>query len=192
MQHARARPELHLVGGKVVVSGGAPPEVYEDARWAPWSGPLPRPAPHFGGLGGFEELSSWGRDHEIRSLSTGGLVCARHQHAATRLADGTVFVAGGMHHEEPTARVELGIPPGVSVTAPHLRAGLDAWYGASVRSYEAGIAIEATPNHWNNRGNSLLKLRRYADALASFDRAGSHWSQVRDPVVRGPSTRSAP
>jgi len=51
-------------------------------------------------------------------------------------------------------------------------------YRESVRAYDAGLKRHATKSHWNNRGNSLLKLKRYGEALASFERAGSHWGRA--------------
>lgn len=64
-------------------------------------------------------------------------------------------------------------------------------YQESVEAYDGSLELHVLPYAWNNRGNSLSKLERYDDALASFDEAcaldwhAAHWGRACVFVRRG-------
>jgi tetratricopeptide (TPR) repeat protein len=64
-------------------------------------------------------------------------------------------------------------------------------FGESVEAYDASLALHVLPYAWNNRANSLRKLGRDDEALASFERAcalgwhAAHWGRACIWVLRG-------
>ena len=69
-------------------------------------------------------------------------------------------------------------------------------YSASLRAYDASLKLHVLPYTWNNRANTLRKLKRDDEALESFERAcalgwaAAHWGRASVWVARGDMKRA--